>query len=95
MITTAVTFYQAAVRQYYLRLIPGIVGDEEKDRLCRTMNAVLAASYPYNRKPSGVNLLYFQEFEKPDTEGFYFNIDGDRQVFEVLQCHGQEPEYVI
>lgn len=95
MITTVITFYNAASRQFYVRLQPGIVEDNEKVRLCRDMNALAASQYNYNEEPKDVNLLYFQEFDEPDTKGIYFNINGDRQIYDLLEKFGRPPDYII
>lgn len=93
--TTVITFYNHHTRQYYVRLHPGVIDDAEKERLLKSMQAVNAGEYDYSAYPQNCNRLYFQEFEQPDTAGVYYNINGDRPIYDLLQNYGKEPEYYI
>lgn len=93
--TTVIVFYNHATNQYYMRLKPGIISDLEKSRLLKDMSAVNAGDYDWNAYPENCNRLYFQEFEQPDTNDVYFNINGDRPIYDLIQKYRREPEYYI
>jgi hypothetical protein len=95
IMVTVITFYNAYTTQYYIRLVPGVVDDAEKQRLLKVMNAEPAAKFHYNQEPRHINLLYFQEFDEPNTAGVYWNLNGDRPHYDGLYGLGREPEYVI
>ncbi len=92
---TVIIYYLANQKQHYIRLLPGSLDGAAKDQLCASLQAVNAGTYDYSQEPGpDVNRLYFQEFEQPDTDGYYFNINGDRPVYEIIG-KGQDPDYSI
>lgn len=93
--TSVIIFYNHSTKQHYVCLRPGIIDDVEKDRILRSMNAVNAGDYDYPDYPAGCNLLFFQEFEEPDTADVYFNINGDRPIYDLIRKYGHTPEYYI
>lgn len=95
MMLTVINFYNAATQQLYVRLHPSIMDDDEKAELCKSLNALPAASFNYNEEPKTCNLVYFQEFETTDTNGVYFNINGDREIYDLISRHERHPEYYI
>jgi hypothetical protein len=82
---TLITLYNHHTQQYYARLHTGVLSDNEKVALLKDHQAANAAEYSYSDQPVGVNRLYFQEFDGPDSGGVYFNINGDRQIYDLLQ----------
>lgn len=93
--TTLVTFYNRSTNQYYARLHQGVIGEDEKLVLLAETQAVNAGNYAYGEEPQDCNRLYFQEFAEPDTAGVYYNINGDRPVYDILETYGRKPEYCI
>lgn len=69
--------------------------EEEKLELLKNMQAVNAGEYDYSLCPDGCNRLYFQEFESIDTAGVYYNINGDRPIYDIIQNYGRQIEYYI
>jgi hypothetical protein len=92
---TVINFYNADTRQIYVRLHPATMGDDEKNDLCRSLNALPAAHFGYSEKPATVNLVYFQEFDSNDTCGVYYNINGDKEIYDIINNYGRSPEYII
>lgn len=92
---TVITFYNRHTKEHYVRLHPGIIDGEQKADLLLAMNAVNAGDYDYASYPRDCNILFFQEFEEPDTKGVYFNINGDRPIYDLIQKYTREPEYYI
>ncbi len=93
---TIITFYNAATDQFYIRLHPQPMEDDEKTILSHSMNAKLACEFPFGEAPKGINLLFFQEFETNDTDGVYHNINGDRQVYDLVHNYWRNaPDYQI
>lgn len=93
--TTIIILYNHHTNQYYLRLHPGVVEDDEKSKLLESMQAVNAGEYDYSSYPQNCNRLYFQEFDTIDTAGVYYNINGDRPVYDIIQNYGRQIEYYI
>ncbi len=93
--TTVIIFWNHYTRQHYIRLHSGTIDDTEKERLLKSMSAVNAGEFDYSHYPKNCNILFFQEFENPDTIGVYYNINGDRPIYDLLQTWGREPEYYI
>lgn len=92
--TTVIIFYNAFTKQYYIRLLPGVLTDLAKDELLKSLHAVNAGAYKYGQEPD-VNRLYFQEFDTLDTAGVYYNINGDRPIYDLIECYDRGLEYYI
>lgn len=92
---TLITLYNWQTRQYYVRLHPAVLDETEKADLLTSLHAINAAEYDYDKQPVECNRLYFQEFEVPDTKGIYFNINGDRPIYDLIVPHERQIEYHI
>lgn len=94
MITVIILLHRHT-RQHYIRLHPGAMDDNAKEELLIKMQAVNAGAYDYSAYPNDCNVLFFQEFESLDTAGVYYNINGDRPIYDLIVKCDREPEYYI